>query len=81
MRAVRLWLNALDARRWDSPVRNAFTERPPRSVDVRAPRKDGHAEEPEKWIRLKNRLRSRRPVISKEAPHRTIGSPKILRAD
>jgi hypothetical protein len=30
---------------------------------------------------FKNPLRSRPYVISKEAPHRTIGSPEILRAD
>ena len=30
---------------------------------------------------FKNRLRSRPYVISKEAPHRTIGSHEILRAD
>jgi hypothetical protein len=30
---------------------------------------------------FKESLRSRPYVISKEAPHRTIGSPEILRAD
>ena len=30
---------------------------------------------------FKNPLRSRPSVISKEAPHRTIGSHEILRAD